>query len=325
MKKNILLLGLVLVILASMSLVCFGQTEQLIFAGGQLGGWWALQGAAMTEIVHQVYPEIVMDYRPGGGVSNIMNISKKEADIAFSQNVATVEASQGIESFEGNKQPGLSAIMSTNVSMIQFVTLKKTEISSPRQIIDEKMPVRISVGERGAASELNNRRLFAEYGATWDDINSWGGKVFYKEKAEANQMMSSGLLDVMLESGACPLASLMELAVNFDLRLLPVDEEIVEALHEKYGYGKFWVTPEDYDFVTEDSLTFGTATIVLVREDLSEEIVYKIIKAIGDNLDYMYDVDERFEVVTHETMWQNTGIDLHPGAKRYYQEIGAIK
>ena len=65
-------------------------------------------------------------------------------------------------------------------------------------------------------------------------------------------------------------------------------------------------------------------TIIIVREDVPEEIVYKITKAIGDNLDYFYNVQQSLLAMTQETMWQGTGVDLHPGAKRYYQEIGVM-
>jgi len=143
--------------------------------------------------------------------------------------------------------------------------------------------------------------------------------------AEANEMMSMGQLDVRFDSGAYPLASIKELAANFDLNLLPVDEEVIETLTKKYGYTKEYITNEDYDFVTTVSPTFAFLKVIMVREDVPEEIAYKITKAIGDNLDYFMNVDQAFKVVTQETLPQGTAIDLHPGAIRYYQEIGVLK
>ena len=138
-------------------------------------------------------------------------------------------------------------------------------------------------------------------------------------------MMSMGQLDVRFDSGACPLASIKELAANFDLNLLPVDEEVIETLTKKYGYTKEYITNEDYDFVTTVSPTFAFLKVIMVREDVPEEIAYKITKAIGDNLDYFMNVDQAFKVVTQETLPRGTAIDLHPGAIRYYQEIGVMK
>ena len=265
----------------------------------------------------------MIDYRPGAGVANIMSVSKGEAALGFSQNIMAKAATLGIEPFK-EKQPRVLAIGTSFGSKVQIVTLEKTGINSIRQIIDEKMPVRISVGDRGGATELAIRRCLKTYGITYDDITSWGGKVYFKQATEANEMMSVGLLDVQFSSGDCPLAVFKELAANNHLKLLPIDEEVIETLTKKYGYTKSYITNEHYDFVTTDSPTFGVLTTIIVREDLPEEIVYKITKAIGDNLDYFYDVDQNFKAVTQETMWQ-TGINLHPGAKQYYQEIGVLK
>ena len=324
MKKNILLLGFVLVILASMSLVCFGETNNLILVGGQAGGGFELHGIAITEIVHQKYPEIIIDYRPGGGVANVMNVSGKKVDLALTHNAVAVAGALGIDPFT-EKYPGVLAIGTTYGSKVQIVALKKTGINSIRQIIDEKMPVRISVGDRGGATELLIKRCLEGYNITYDDITAWGGKVYFKQMTEANDMMNSGMLDVQFNSGVCPLSAFKELAANNDLKLLSVDEEVIAALTKKYGYSKSYITNADYDFVTEDSPTFGVLSVIVVREDLPNEIVYKITKAIGDNLDYFYNVDQGLRVMKQETMWQDTGVDLHPGAKQYYQEIGVMK
>ena len=323
MKRNILLLGFVLVILASISLVCFGSTTHLILGGGQMGGWWQLFGTAITEVVHQTYPEIIIDYRPGGGLANTINVSKGEIDLGFSKNNVSKAATLGVEPYK-EKHPGIMAILGSVGSKTQIVTPKKTGINSIRQIIDEKMPVRISVGERVSTTELATRKMFEEYGITYDDIISWGGKVYYKQYTEANELMTAGQLDVQFNSGACPLSSFIQLATTMDLKLLPIDEKVIEQLSKKYGYQKSYITNEHYKFVTEDSPTFQDLTIIIVREDIPEEIVYKITKAIGDNLDYFYNVQQSLVAMTQETMWQGTGVDLHPGAKRYYQEIGVL-
>ena len=173
---------------------------------------------------------------------------------------------------------------------------------------------------------LTMRRLLEAYGITYDDIISWGGRLNFKQIAEANEMMSMGPLDIRFDSGACSLASIKELAVNFDLNLLPVDEEVLETLTKKYGYTKEYITNEDYDFVTTVSPTFGFLKVIMVREDVPEEVVYKVTKAIGDNLDYFYNVSKNLKVVTQERMWQVIPeAPLHPGAIRYYQEIGVMK
>ena len=153
-----------------------------------------------------------------------------------------------------------------------------------------------------------------------------GGTVYFKQMAEANQMMSAGTLDVLINSAPCPLALMKELAATQDLKLLPIEEEIVEQLSEKYGYSKAIITKEDYDFVTTDQVSLGDISVIIVREGVPEEVVYKITKAIGDSLDYFYAADATLKILTHEFMYQVLDdIPLHPGAIRYYKEIGVMK
>jgi len=307
-----------------MSLVCFCSTDHLTYLGGQTGGSAELLGVGIAEIVHRTYPEIIIDYSPGGGVANIMSISGDATRIGQTHNVVAKAASMGNEPFK-EKWPNLMTLCTTTTSQVQNVTLESTGITSIRQIVDEKMPVRVSVGDPGGTTELAIRRLLEGYGITYDDIREWGGKVYFKQMTEANDMMKMGRLDVQFNTGACPLAVFTELGTTHDIRLLPIDEEVIEVLNKKYGYNKSYITPDKYEFVTEDTPTMGHLSIVLCNKDLSEETAYNIVKSIGDNLDFFYDISAGHKCITNDSMWQNTGVPLHPGAIRYYQEIGAIK
>ena len=77
----------------------------------------------------------------------------------------------GLEPYK-EKTPGVMAIGATTVSKVQIIPLKRLGINSMKQIIDEKMPVKISV--------LAMRRLLEAYGIIYDDIISWGGRLNFK-------------------------------------------------------------------------------------------------------------------------------------------------
>lgn len=322
MKKITLFFVLLVVFLVSIVLVGFCSTKPLIFTGGQMGGSYQLHGTALVEIVKQTYPEINIDYRPGNGLANVMLVSKGEADLGFTHSVLAKAGTLGIEPYE-EKQPGVLAIGTTYGSKVQIVALSDLGINSIRQLKEEKIPVRVSVGEAGSATELAIKRMLAIYGITFDDIRSWGGKLYFKQMAEANQMMLAGRLDIQFNSGGCPLAVFKQLEVSRDVKLLSVDEEVIEEL-KKFGYVRTLITNKHYDFVKEDSPTFGVMTTIIVREGLPEEIVYKITKAIGDNLDYFHNVAESLKIMKQETIWKGVGVNLHPGAKKYYEEIGVL-
>jgi len=324
MKGKVIYLSLVIMILISVINIGFCADTVLYFTGGSIGGSYELHGAAIADIVHRDNPDIYIDYKPGAGLANVMIISEGKADLGFTHSVVAKAALLGEEPFE-KPQPGLRALCTTYDSRIQIIALADYGVDSISQLVEEKRPVRISVGNRGSVPVVAAQRLFEEYGITFEDIISWGGKIIYKEMTEACDLMKLNKLDVQFITGACPLGCMNELKTVRNLKLLSVDEEIIAKLEEKYGYGKSFITPANYDFVKENTPTFAVMTTVLAREDLSEDIAYRVTKAIGDNLEYFYSVDEALKVVSKDSMWQGAGVPLHPGAERYYREIGVIK
>ncbi len=68
-----------------------------------------------------------------------------------------------------------------------------------------------------------------------------------------------------------------------------------------------------------------TAVGIAVRTDMDEELVYKMTKAFWENLDSVTSDAPWAKVLTPEYAARAQGtIKLHPGAERYYKEIGAL-
>lgn len=323
MKNKVIFFSLIIMILIGLTNIGFCDTI-LLFAGGSPGGSYELHGAALAEIVKRACPDITIDYRPGDGVANVMLVSSGKADMGFTHSVVARSGFLGIEPFD-KKQPGLRAVFTTYQSRVQPVVLVSAGIDSFTQIVEEKIPIRIAVADIGSATELACRRLLGEYGITYDDITSWGGQIHYKELTEAGELLRLGKLDIIFASGAVPLSFLIELGTTRDIKFLEITDAVLAQMGEKYGYVVGWVKPENYDFVPEDTKTVAVMTTVMMREDIPEEIAYRVTKAVGDNLDYLYSVDASLKVVTKETMSQGAAIPLHPGAERYYREEGIIK
>jgi len=324
MKNKVISLSLIIMILIGLINIGFCADTVLLFAGGSPGGSYELHGGALVEIVKRTYPDITIDYRPGDGVANVLLVSEGKADMGFTHSVVAKSGFVGIEPFD-KKLPGLRAAFTTYQSRVQPVVLVSAGINSFAQIAEEKIPIRIAVADIGSATELACRRLLGEYGITYDDIKSWGGQIHYKELTEAGELLRLGKLDIIVASGAVPLSFLIELGTTRDIKFLEITDEALAGMTEKYGYVTGWVKPENYDFVTEDTATVAVMTTVMMREDVPEDIAYRVTKAVGDNLDYLYSVDASLKVLTKESISQGAAIPLHPGSERYFREEGVIK
>ena len=71
--------------------------------------------------------------------------------------------------------------------------------------------------------------------------------------------------------------------------------------------------------------TIGMTGTFLVHESVPEEVVYKITKALFDNIDAFYMSHSAAKDITLEGAIQDMPVPLHPGAQNYYKEVGLIQ
>ena len=93
---------------------------------------------------------------------------------------------------------------------------------------------------------------------------------------------------------------------------------------DTYGTVTFTFEPGVYKSVTEPVPTIGTYTILIVRKDLPEDLVYEITKLYFANKEELAKSIKALGELEPEEAAKNTGFPLHPGAEKYYKEIGAI-
>ena len=118
----------------------------------------------------------------------------------------------------------------------------------------------------------------------------------------------------------------LDIASSRDIRLISIPDDKMEALREvSPAYMRQVIPAGTYEGVDEDCLTIGNAQHLIVSADLDEEFVYQMTKAIVEELDVIGQGHAVYANLTVEDMAQDLGIPMHPGAERYYREIGAIK
>ncbi|MEL7568848.1 MAG: TAXI family TRAP transporter solute-binding subunit [Dehalobacterium sp.] len=302
------------------------ERADLIFSGANPGGGgdWDLMGAGVAEAVRRgTDGAIGITLIPGEGVSNPVTVSESKADIAFSHNVVATSAVLGIEPYD-TEYSNLKAIGALYSGPAQFIVPENSKIQKIADIKENKIPIQIAVDNPGSVMELTNRRMLAEYGITYEDIESWGGKIIYKGFGEAADLMKDGKIDVFSTMAMAPSGAVQELAITNKLRMLDFGD-IYQTMSEKYGYMPFSIPKDSYEFLTGDVQSFATWIILLVRDDMPEDVAYNITKSLGENLEYLKTVHSNLKPLTPEMMAANAGIDLHPGALKYYQEVGAVK
>ena len=129
----------------------------------------------------------------------------------------------------------------------------------------------------------------------------------------------------MVVQAAIPSSAIQELAASGKgYRFIPVEQEIADKLCEEYQYfGYDTLKSTVYDNNPADTQTMIITNMVVVRADMDEDVVYEMTKAIFENLDKIKESHKAASGLSLEGAVR-TSIPLHPGAERYFKEIGAM-
>lgn len=318
-------IGLVLPLLLVVALAPAGAADKpvnLTLAAGGSAGSWYIGGAVMSEIIREAYPHINVTPVPGGGVANMRTIQKGDADIAFAFWSTALEATKGEEPFK-TPHTKLRGVISLFPLYLQVVVRKDGEIKTFQDLVGKK----ISAGRRGFVGEITFLRMLELHGMTVKDIEAKGGKVNFLDYTDSADMMQDRLLDVLSSTSAIPHSSYQQLAALFPLRMIPIAENKIRVFEEKYpGWVRAQFPAGIYRGVDAPVATIASWSGIVVRDDLPNDLVYKITKALFEKRQRLADAYPAYSaMLPKEDTVRGIPIAMHPGAQQFYREIGLLK
>ncbi len=263
---------------------------------------------------------------PGSDVSNPIRLEKGEVDVAIETACLAVCAKDGSAPFKkavGN----LSAIANLRtISRMNIVVRADTGITSLEQLKAEKKPIRLATGPRGSASEVMGRWVLEEYGITYKDITSWGGKLISNNFGDAADLAKDGQVDMIFWGGPGEAWFFTDLITNTPLRWLPINDEVAATVNEKYMLAPARFEASEYNGkMGQDVPGVTTSQEILVRTDMSDDVAYRLTKAMCEGADEIIAANPTWGNFKAETAWEGVTHPLHPGAAKYYKEKGWIK
>lgn len=291
---------------------------------GNPSGVWFMLSTAIAESLGNTYSGSIMHATPGYTNANIFRMEKYETEFAMTHSNLLFEAVNGFGQFE-EKLENIGAIAIFYPSVFQFAVKEKLGLTSFDQFIENKIPVEISIGATGGNSQLAFIALLSEYGLTLEDLEAWGCKLHKKGLKDSAELFSDGIIDGILVAASAPTPTIMQMGTNTEMVMLPMNSEMVDIMAEKYGYVKYNIPAGSYGFITEEVTSFTTFSMLAASLQTSEEAAYKVTKSINENLDYIQTIHSALSGLTTEKLVANMSMPLHPGAEKYYREIGAIK
>ena len=281
------------------------------------GGAYYPIGIAMADIITNNLGIQATAQVTGGAVENNGLIEDGTLEIAITQGpmaYAAVTNSAPYENYHNNVSAMFSGL---SKGIFHVVTLEGTGIKK----VEDLKGKRVVMGPAGGGAINMATDIWAEYGFTIDDV-----KATYISYSDGMSALTDGKCDAVVVQSAYPASSITELTVTRkDVIILEIEEEMRKKILESYPFYSETIIPRGVYGTTEDISVIHLSNMVVCRADLPEGLVYDMTKAFMENVDKIQQSNPAAKDLSAETAAQNLPIPLHPGAERYFKEIGVLQ
>ena len=300
------------------------QEQQFVTIGtGGVTGVYYPAGGAICRLVNMDRKEHGIRCSvesTGGSVYNLNAIRQGELDLAVAQSDWQYHAYNGTSQFKDdgpNKE--LRAVFSLHPEPFTVVASKGSGIKT----FEDLEGKRVSVGNPGSGQRATAEVLMDEMGWTLDKF-SLAAEL---KAAEQSQALCDGNIDAFFYTVGHPSGSIKEATTSCDSVIVAVDNAATEKLISENAYYRKAIIPGGmYRGTDEDVPTFGVAATFVSSTDVSEDVVYEVVKAVFENFDSFKRLHPAFANLEKSEMVSDAlSAPLHPGALKYYKEAGLIK
>jgi uncharacterized protein len=314
--------GLAVTLLATLAFAaCESGQEGVQFirvASGPAGGAWYPVGAKIAQVLEQEIPEISTSSMPGGSETNIMDVNRGNAELAFAYGTAAFDAIRGVGQFP-EPQENVLHFATLYPAALQTAVPRASSIQSYGDLGDKN----ISPGMAGWSGTGIVQEILGAYGITFESVREAGGVIHHVDFADSGALMKDRHIDAFMAVAGVPLASIIDLNFQPGIRLLPLERDKVDQILDYNPALIEMVIPRDaYQGLTEDVPTVGVATTLVVHKDLPDELVYRMAKVFWESHAQFLEIAPSWEGVRLEDALLAVAIPVHPGAQRFYDEVG---
>lgn len=297
----------------------------LAISTGGTGGTYYPLGATLAQAISEKGEGISATAQSGNAsVANCNLIARGDVETAFVQNNIADDAYNGRGAFEGHAVTNLRAIAALYPETVQVVARKAANVKN----LSEAKGKIIAVGDKGSGTEIDTRNILLLHNLSYGDI-----KPLYVGFSVASQRLQDNQGDVLFTTAGYPTSSIIELTTGKECNFVNLDPEAVKKLCGKFPfYVPITIPANTYNGQTEPVNSVATMALWVTRSNLDDDVVYKIAKALwakgnkGESgADVLARIHDQGKNIKLESALNGVTIPLHPGAEKFYREMGLIK
>ncbi|MFP4011338.1 MAG: TAXI family TRAP transporter solute-binding subunit [Spirochaetaceae bacterium] len=294
------------------------ETGRIVLATGGTGGVYYPLGGAMASLWSDEIEGVeASSESTGASVENVNLVNELESELGLVQNDISYYAAHAEEMFEDEEpMENLRGVFTMYPETIQIIARADADVDTVGDISD----LRVAVGAPGSGTEVNARQILQMHDITYDDIRE-----DFLSFSEAADAIRDGNVDVAFVTAGLPTSSVMDLATSTDITMVGIESDMLDSILDEWSYFAEVTIPADtYSGQDSDVSAVAVMAMMIAHESLDEELVYNITKQTLENTDVLADTHDRGREVAVETALDGMSLDLHPGARRYFEEQDMI-
>ena len=288
------------------------------------GGDWFRAGAKFSTMVPEALPGLASSTVIGGGVVNVTRIGKGEAQMAFALTPYPEQGYKG-ESKHYPKPIKNVRLIASNLGrhvVVAMIVLKDSPIKSIQDIKGK----RIVAGDRGWGTTELAESFMAAAGMPPDKFKADGGTISYTSITDRSKALQDKNVDAIFIPAQVNYPDLMAVQQSSGLRVIGFSDDVVaKALVTMPGLVKSTVPKGLYGVAGDNLATAGFLQQLIVDAGLSDELVYRITKLWWEKIKDIHEIAPGLDQANVKMAMEHATIPFHPGALRYYKEVGVAR
>jgi uncharacterized protein len=211
-----------------------------------------------------------------------------------------------------DKLRGVAAIYP---NVIQIVAAQSSGIKSFTDLKGKSL----SVGAPKSGTEVNARRVFETLGMSYKDL----AKTEYLPFGESIELIKNRQLDATLQSAGLGVSSIRDLASSLPITMVSIPADVATKLGAPFIATT--IPANTYTGQTSDVPTLAVMNFLVTHAGVPEETVYQMTKQMFESLPQLVAAHKAASAIQAKTANDGMPVPLHPGAMRYYKEMGLLK
>ena len=295
-----------------------GKSESKFISIGSAppGGTFFVVGGAIAEVVGANVGELpwqVSAEATKGTQENIRRLDSGELDFALANAAISYFAVRGEGAWE--REHPIRSVMTLAPNVALFITPKSSGVKT----IADLKGKRVVIGPAGAGFHYFVRPILQAHGIAYDDLT-----VLHNTQAGTVDMLADGSAAAAFLGGAVPTSSITQASASQDIFFIPFGEDEKKKLIESYPFFEPASIPAGtYRGQNEafNGMKVGGMHLI-TSANVDEETVYQFTKILYENRAEVVKTHPAGRAINPKNIVKDTGTPFHPGAVRYYKEIG---